>query len=120
MLALVVMCLSFAAVNLLNDAITGAIISVLAAIPCAAFGILWLKPLRGTIQKVRAWEVSIPRGDYACTVSLYGSTPGAGPLMSFELTQNVRSKTFTNLTFAVTYFIEIAGMDGNVVVTVTD
>ena len=65
-------------------------------------------------------KVAIPKGDYACTVNLYGSTPGAGSLASFELNQSARTKTFTNLTSAETYFIEISGIGGNVLVTVTD
>ena len=64
--------------------------------------------------------VSIPRGDYACTVELYGATPGAGALASFELNQSTRTKTFTNLTSATSYFIEITGLAGNALVTVTD
>ena len=67
MLALVVMCLSFAAVNLLNDVIIGAFISALAAIPCATFGILWLKPLKSIIQKVRAWEDEAKTNEYEPT-----------------------------------------------------
>ena len=64
--------------------------------------------------------VSIPRGNYVCTVNLYGSTPGAGSLASFELTQSTRTKTFTNLTSANTYFIEVTGIDGNTLIVISD
>lgn len=64
MLALVVMCLSFAAVNFQNDILVGAIICAIAAIPAVMFIFLWLKPLRRIIEKTRALEEDAKTNEY--------------------------------------------------------
>ena len=64
--------------------------------------------------------VSIPRGDYAGTFYLYATDYPEDFIMTFELDQSNRTKTFTNLTSARNYFLVANGLNDSVLVTVTD
>lgn len=64
MLALIIMCLSFAVGNLINGSITGAVFSALGMIPCVLFGLFWLKPLRRISAKIRIWEDEAKTNEY--------------------------------------------------------
>ena len=64
--------------------------------------------------------VSIPRGEYAGTFYLYATDYPEDFIMTFELNQSNRTKTFTSLTSARNYFLVASGLNDSVLVTVTD
>ncbi|MCL2084550.1 MAG: zf-HC2 domain-containing protein [Oscillospiraceae bacterium] len=64
--------------------------------------------------------VAIPQGDYAGTFWLYNTQHDSDFIMTFDLNQQNRSKTFTNLTSAFNYYIVASESLGGASITVTD
>ena len=64
--------------------------------------------------------VSIPRGEYSGTFLLYNSQDTSDFIMSFDLDQSNRSRTFTALTASYNYYIVANVSDNSVIVTVSD
>ncbi|MCL2002954.1 MAG: zf-HC2 domain-containing protein [Oscillospiraceae bacterium] len=64
--------------------------------------------------------VTIPRGDYEGTFWLYNTQYDSDFIMTFDLNQQNRSKTFTNLTSAFNYYIAASESLEDALITVTD
>gem|GEM_PF-468467 len=64
--------------------------------------------------------VTIPRGEYEGTFWLYNTQNDSDFIMTFDLNQQNRSKTFTNLTSAFNYYIVASESLGDAIAAVTD